>query len=88
MKIHASPCSSKNEVQGVVGGFLSLKITAPPVEGKANKACIELLADYFKIGKSHFKIMQGEKSKNKIIRVINLSDKEIEAFSKQAENLL
>ncbi|MDP8233516.1 MAG: DUF167 domain-containing protein [Candidatus Saelkia tenebricola] len=48
---------------------LRVKIDAPPVEGKANKRLIEILAEYFLVPKSKIKIIKGERSKNKIIQV-------------------
>ena len=46
-----------------------LKVTAPPVDGKANKKVIEVLSKYFKTKKSSIKIKKGEKSHNKIIDI-------------------
>lgn len=48
---------------------LKIKVSAPPVEGKANKALIEFLAEHFRVSKSNVKILKGEKSREKIIEI-------------------
>lgn len=48
---------------------LKVYLNAPPVDGKANKALIELLAEYFKIKKNKIKIVKGLKSRDKIIEL-------------------
>ena len=67
------PNSSKNEI---IKEFdvLKIKITAQPVEGKANKALIEFLSKQFKIPKSTIVIIKGETSKEKTVLLKN-SDK-------------
>ena len=44
-------------------------VTAPPVDGKANKALIEVLSEYFNIKKSSFEIIRGETGRNKLVRI-------------------
>jgi uncharacterized protein (TIGR00251 family) len=48
---------------------LKVYLTAPPAEGKANKALIELLAEHFKIKKNQIKIIRGDKSRNKVLKI-------------------
>lgn len=74
MKIHLRvlPRSSKNEVVGLMAdGTLKVKLTAPPVDGKANDALIKLLADYFDKPKNKIKIASGTTSKNKTIEILD-----------------
>jgi len=72
IKIRVLPRSSKNEVVGKMSdGTLKIKLTAPPVDGKANEALIKLLADYFDISKSKIKIATGATNKNKTIEILN-----------------
>jgi hypothetical protein len=49
--------------------ILKVKVNQPPEDGKANKAVIELLAEYFKVRKSAISIIAGETSRNKIIEI-------------------
>ncbi len=52
-------------------GTLKVKLTAPPVDGAANEALIELLAEYFDTSKQKIKIVRGMTSKNKIVEIGN-----------------
>lgn len=60
------PNSSKNEIV-LEEEFVKVKITAQPIEGKANKALIEFLAKKFKIPKTSIEIVKGETTKEKTI---------------------
>ena len=65
------PKSSKNEIIG--GDVIKIKVTSPPVDGKANKAVIDLLAKQLKVPRKDIQIVAGEKSRNKKIRVYGIS---------------
>ena len=72
LNIRVLPRSSKNEVIGqMADGTLKVKLTAPPVDGAANEALIELLAEYFDTSKQKIKIVRGMTSKNKIVEIGN-----------------
>ena len=66
VNIKISPNSKKNEIINE-GEFSKVKITAQPIDGKANKALIEYLSKNFKIPKTSIKILKGETSKEKTI---------------------
>jgi len=66
------PNSSQNKITGVSVNTLKITITSPPVEGKANKKCISYLAKYFNIAKSKIKILSGEHSRNKLIKIYDI----------------
>lgn len=51
------------------GDILKVKVTAPAVDGKANQAVIEVLAEHFKVRKSAVTIKRGETSRNKVIEI-------------------
>lgn len=63
------PRSSKNQVEKISEGEYKVKLTAPPVDGKANSMLIKILADYFGISKSSFQIVGGKTARKKIIDV-------------------
>lgn len=67
------PKSSRNEIVGLEGGIVKIKVTAPPVDGMANRAVIELISKELKIPKKDIEIISGDKSKNKRIRVHGVS---------------
>ncbi|MDR1327961.1 MAG: DUF167 domain-containing protein [Heliobacteriaceae bacterium] len=66
LQVRITPNASRNEVTQD-GDLLKVKLTAPPVDGKANKALLEILSKYFKIPKTSIKIIKGETSKNKLL---------------------
>lgn len=70
------PQSKKNAVEQVVmetpvSVSLKIRITAPPVDGKANQAVIDILSDYFSVKKAAVEIIKGHTSRQKIIKVYN-----------------
>jgi len=75
VKVH--PRAKRNAVAGELGDALKLSLTAPPVEGKANQACIEFVAELLRVPKSSVSIASGETSRQKVIRVIGLSAAEV-----------
>jgi len=65
LKIIAHPNSKKPRVEKDLFGQLHVYVNQPPLEGKANKAVIESLAEYFKVSKSSVVLARGEKTKLK-----------------------
>ena len=68
IRIKIVPNSSKNDII-IEDEFIKVKVTAQPIENKANKALIEFLSKSFKIAKSNFEILKGDTSKDKTILV-------------------
>ena len=66
IKIKIVPNSSKNDII-LETGFIKVKITAQPIENKANKALIEYLSKQFKIPKTNIEIIKGDTSKEKTL---------------------
>lgn len=64
-------------MQGWKDDALRIKLTAPPVEGKANKALIALLADLLHVSKSDISIVAGEARREKLVEVSGLSGDEL-----------
>jgi uncharacterized protein (TIGR00251 family) len=75
VKIH--PRAKKNAITGVLGDALQVSLTAPPVEGRANEACIEFFAKLLKVPRSSVTIASGQKSRRKLIRVAGLPAEEV-----------
>lgn len=61
--------SKRNAVEEGPGGEFRVLVKAPPQEGRANEAVIEVLAEHFRVPKSHIAIVGGFKSKNKTIKI-------------------
>jgi uncharacterized protein (TIGR00251 family) len=75
VKVH--PRAKKNAITGEVGDALKVALTAPPVDGKANEACIEFFAKLLKVPRSSVTIAAGLTSRNKVIRVAGLSAQQV-----------
>jgi uncharacterized protein (TIGR00251 family) len=75
VKVH--PRAKKNAITGEVGDALKLAITAPPVDGKANEACIEFFAKLLKVPRSSVTIAAGQSGRNKVIRVAGITAAEL-----------
>ena len=67
--VQIQPKSSKDEVVGIMGENLKIKITAPPIDGKANAHLCSLIAKWFDVPKSHVSILKGETSKIKTLLI-------------------
>ncbi len=76
IKVH--PRAKKNAITGEVGDALKVALTAPPVEGRANEACVAFLAEVLNVPRSSVTIAAGESSRNKVICVRALSAAQVE----------
>jgi len=77
-QVKVQPRARKNAITGEVGGAIKLALTAPPVEGRANEACIAFFADLLNVPRSSVTIAAGQSSRNKVIRVAGMSAAQIE----------
>jgi uncharacterized protein len=84
VKVH--PRAKKNAVTGEVGNALKVAVTAPPVDGKANEACIDFFAKLLKVPRSSVTIASGQNSRNKVIRVSGLSAEEVRRRLAEGQN--
>jgi uncharacterized protein (TIGR00251 family) len=76
--IQVIPHASRAEIAGVQEGAFKVKVTAPPVEGAANEACIKLLADKLGLKRSQIKISSGAKSRKKTVMIKDISKEELQ----------
>ena len=76
VKIH--PRARKDAITGELEDALKLSLKAPPVEGRANEACIEFLANLLKVPRSFVTIASGQNSPRKVIRVRGVSADEVQ----------
>jgi uncharacterized protein len=75
VKVH--PRAKKNAITGEVGEALKVSLTTPPVEGRANEACIEFLAKLLRVPRSSVTIASGQSSRNKVIRVAGVTARQV-----------
>ena len=71
--VRVHPRAKKNAITGKFGEALKLSLTTPPVEGRANEACIEFFAKLLKVPRSSVTIASGQSSRNKVIRVAGVT---------------
>jgi uncharacterized protein len=76
--VRVQPRASRSAVAGELGDALKIALTAPPVEGKANQACVEFLANLLKVPRSSVTIASGESSRNKVVRIAGMRASELE----------
>jgi uncharacterized protein (TIGR00251 family) len=72
IRVRLRPRGSKDELAGMRDGVLQAKVTAPPVDGKANRALCKLIAKRLGVAPSRVGVVRGEKSREKVVRVDGL----------------
>lgn len=80
--VRVIPRASRSEIVGEHDGSLKVRICSPPVDGAANAEIIRLFAKHFGVSKSEVSIVSGETSKNKRIKIENLSVSKFEELIK------
>jgi uncharacterized protein len=71
LRIKVQPKASKDEFCEVMGNCLKVRITAPPVDGKANQHLIKFLAKQFNVNKSQIELLSGETNREKRFKIIS-----------------
>jgi uncharacterized protein (TIGR00251 family) len=80
LTIKVQPRARKNALLGELGGVLKIAVTAPPVDGRANDACITLLAAALKVPRSAITITSGQSGRLKVVHARGIS---VEEFRKR-----
>ena len=75
--VKVQPRARRNVVVGELGDALKVALTAPPVDGKANEACVEFFAEALRVSRSSVAIVSGQSSRNKVIRVSGITAAEL-----------
>ena len=76
VKVHAR--AKQERISGVIGDTLKLEITAPPVEGEANEACVRFFANFLKVPRASVTIAAGLSSRKKVIRITGINAATVE----------
>jgi uncharacterized protein (TIGR00251 family) len=66
------------EFSGRRDGEFLLRLTAPALEGKANRAAVRFIADFFGVARSRITLVSGEKSRHKIFEIVGLEPSDVE----------
>jgi len=67
--VRVQPRARRKAIVGEFGEALKIALTAPPVDGRANEACVEFLAEVLRLPRSSVTIISGQGSRNKVVRV-------------------
>jgi hypothetical protein len=77
LRVRVTTRGTRDEVIGWRGDILRLRLTAPPVEGAANRSCVNLLAQLLGVKRSQISLVAGTKSRDKTFQIEGLSDAEL-----------
>jgi len=77
LSVRVQPRASRDEVAGEMAGALRIRLQAPAVEGRANEALIEFLAQLLKTPKSAVRILTGDRSRTKFVEVRGITEQDV-----------
>ena len=77
IRIRVQPRASKNRIAGIMGDAYKVAVTSPPVDGAANSACVEFLAELLKIPKSRVEIISGHTGRTKLLKIYGMNSRDI-----------
>lgn len=67
LTLHIQPGAKRNEVAGLHGGALKVRLAAPPIEGRANEALLKFIAESFDVTLRQVELKQGGQSRHKVV---------------------
>jgi uncharacterized protein (TIGR00251 family) len=73
------PRARANEISGERNGVLLVRVTAPPVDGRANAALCRLIAKRARVGVRRVSVVRGASSREKVVRVEGISSEDLRA---------
>jgi uncharacterized protein (TIGR00251 family) len=76
--VRVQPRSSENALVGWSGDTVKVRVTAPPVEGAANTACLSVLSKLLDVPLTHMSLVKGEHSRNKVVRILGLTEDQVQ----------
>ena len=77
IRLRVQPRASRERLEGVRDGYVRLRLTAPPVDGAANAACIAFLARIFDISRAQIRIQAGEKRREKLLHITGMTPAQV-----------
>lgn len=69
LRCHLQPKASRDEISGLHGDSVKIRISAPPIEGRANAALVKFLASAFGVARRDVTIISGELGRDKRVRI-------------------
>ncbi len=80
LKVKVQPKASKNQVAGLLDDALKIRLTAPPVDGKANEACGRFLAELLGVSRGQVELISGHTGRHKTFRIQGILGPEARAL--------
>lgn len=77
IKIKVQPRASKSRIAGLLGDSLKVTLTAPPVDGAANMACIEFFARLMGLPKNRIEIISGQTGRTKLLKIFGIKSADL-----------
>ncbi len=77
ISLRVYPNASRNEMVGFTDGVLRVKVSAPPIKGKANRELITFLSRLLRVSKASVNIIKGHTTRNKVVAINGLSREEV-----------
>jgi len=87
IRVRVQPRAKRNTLSGPLEDEWKLQLTAPALEGRANKACIEFFARGLGIARSRVKLLSGEKSRHKVLSLDQITEAEFLRFASGGQTL-
>ena len=84
-RVRLQPRASRNEIAGAPDGVLRVRLQAPPVDGAANEALVDFLAERLAVPRRGVRIVTGATSRTKMIEVEGVSSSAVERLAEAAE---
>ena len=80
-RVRVQPRASRNEIAGVADGALRIRLHAPPVDGAANDALVDFLAERLAISRRGVRIAAGATSRTKTIEIEGITPRDVERLA-------
>ena len=77
LRVRVQPRARRNEIAGERDGRLMVRVTAPPVDGRANDAVRKLLAKRLGVAPSRVTVLRGESARDKVVEVEGIEDADV-----------
>ena len=75
LSVRVQPRASQSAIVGIHGDALKIRVSAPPVDGAANAALIEFLADIVAVSRRSVRILAGESSRSKVVEIDGITER-------------
>ncbi len=79
LRVRVQPRASVTRLDGVQAGALRLRLTAPPVDGAANAACLAFLAQALHVARAQLCLQAGDRSRDKLVHITGLTPAQVAA---------